>query len=208
MSILHIKIFKTAQAYEPIYQAMKALCRTELSNDILWILEHQSVYTLGQAGDPSHVLNPSNIPVVHTDRGGQVTYHGPGQLMAYTLFNLKTLGIGVRRMVIQLEQSVISLLQALNIDAHGRRDAPGVYVGNDKIASIGLRVRHGRSYHGLSLNVNMDTKPFSGINPCGYPGLKMIQCADFVPDIELSKVRNQLINSIAKTFQYKEIRML
>lgn len=208
MPSLFVKIFKTSQPYEPIQRAMQVYTQKKQTHDMLWLLEHEKIYTLGQAGQTRHILNPNNIPVYRSDRGGQVTYHGPGQLMAYTLFDLKALGIGIRQMVIKLEQSIIDLLQTLNIEAHGRREAPGVYVGDDKIASIGLRVRHGRCYHGLSLNVRMDKTPFQHINPCGYLGLKMVQCADFVPNIEPNQIQKPLINSIASTFGYNEINIL
>lgn len=157
--------------------------RDETTPDELWLLEHPPVYTQGQAGKPEHVLAPGDIPVVQIDRGGQVTYHGPGQLVAYLLFDLKRSKIGVRDFVRRIEQSVIDVLAGYGIAAYGKVDAPGVYVsragGEAKIASLGLRIRNGCSYHGLALNVNMDLEPFSRINPCGYAGLQVAQIADY-----------------------------
>jgi len=141
--------------------------------DELWVCEHLPVYTLGQAGKREHILNAANIPVVQSDRGGQVTYHGPGQVVVYTLLNLRRAGFGVREMVVRLENSVIELLDQVGIQAHSRRDAPGVYVDDAKIAALGLRVRKGCSYHGIALNVDADLAPFAGINPCGYEGLSV-----------------------------------
>lgn len=147
--------------------------------DELWIVEHLPVYTLGQAGKIEHILNPGNIPVVNTDRGGQVTYHGPGQLVIYILVDIRRQKMGVRNLVTHIENSVIDLLGENNIIAQSRCDAPGVYVEDAKICSIGLRIRRGCSYHGLALNVNMDLSPFLGINPCGYANLRMTQMKDF-----------------------------
>ncbi len=148
--------------------------------DELWLLEHPPIYTLGRAARGEHLLDAGGIPVVQTDRGGQITYHGPGQLIAYTLFDLQRLGLGVRPFVNALEQSIIDLLAQLSIMAERRAGAPGVYVGGDKIAALGLRVRRGRSYHGISLNVAMDLAPFGGIDPCGLPGLGVTQVRDLV----------------------------
>jgi lipoyl(octanoyl) transferase len=149
--------------------------RGEDSADEIWLLQHEPVFTQGMRGGPEHLLAPGDIPVVQTDRGGQVTYHGPGQLMVYTLLDLARLGIGIRTLVTALEQAVVDCLAGYGIQAHPRRDAPGVYVGEAKIASLGLRVRRGCSYHGLALNVDMDLAPFARINPCGYRGLAMTQ---------------------------------
>lgn len=171
--------------YIPTWQAMQEFtaARNESTPDELWLLEHPPVYTQGQAGKPEHVLNPGDIPIVQIDRGGQVTYHGPGQLVAYLLLDLKRHKLGVREMVRKIEQSVIDLLAEYGIEAYGKVDAPGVYVLRDgveaKIAALGLRIRNGCSYHGLSLNVNMDLEPFARINPCGYAGLNVTQLADF-----------------------------
>ena len=166
--------------YEPTWRAMQALteARDADSADEIWLLQHPPVFTLGLAGKREHLLAPGKIPVIAIDRGGQVTYHGPGQLVAYVLVDLKRRGLGVRRLVSVLEQAIIGLLAADHIDAVARPDAPGVYVDGRKIASLGLRVRRGCSYHGLSLNVDMDLSPFRRINPCGYAGLEVTQLRD------------------------------
>jgi lipoyl(octanoyl) transferase len=158
--------------YAATVAAMQAFTagRNAGTPDELWLLEHPPVYTLGLAGRPAHVLSPGDIPVVRTDRGGQVTYHGPGQLVAYTLVDLRRGGLSVRGLVLALEEAVIRTVASYGIHATGRRDAPGVYVDGAKLASLGLRVRRGGSYHGLALNVAMDLAPFSRIDPCGYPG--------------------------------------
>jgi len=146
--------------------------------DELWVVEHDPVFTLGQAGTPEHVLMPGDIPVIHVDRGGQVTYHGPGQIVVYPLLDIKRLGIGVREYVHRIEQAIIDTLLEWNIIATRRAGAPGVYVGEAKIAALGIRVRKGRTFHGLAFNVAMDLEPFTRINPCGYAGLKVIALAD------------------------------
>ena len=147
--------------------------RTDDTPDELWICEHPPVYTLGQAGKREHILNPCDVPVVQSDRGGQVTYHGPGQVVIYTLINLRRAGYGIREMVTRLENSVIELLAEDSIQAVARRDAPGVYVNDAKIAALGLRVRRGCTYHGIALNIEPELSPFLGINPCGYAGLSV-----------------------------------
>jgi len=149
--------------------------------DELWFLEHPPVFTLGMAGKAEHLLAPGDIPVVHTDRGGQVTYHGPGQLVVYALIDLRRAGLGVRDLVTGLEQSVIRYAAQLGITAAARREAPGVYVDSGKLASVGIRIRRGASYHGLALNVNLDLAPFLRINPCGFAGLPMTRLADLAP---------------------------
>ena len=163
--------------YAPAWRAMQDFtdARGEATPDELWFLEHDPVFTQGLNGRAEHVLAPGGIPVVGIDRGGQVTYHGPGQLVMYPLVDLRRLRIGVRELVVALEDSVIALAAAHGIEARGRREAPGVYVGQRKLASIGLRVRRGCSYHGIALNVDMDLEPFRRINPCGYAGLEMTQ---------------------------------
>lgn len=152
--------------------------RTAATPDELWLLEHPPVYTLGQAGKPDHLLRDNGIPVVRTDRGGQVTYHGPGQVVAYVLLDLRRRGLTVKRLVWMLEQAVIDLLAAHRVAGERRAGAPGVYVGGAKVAALGLRVRGGCTYHGLALNVDMDLAPFRDINPCGYEGLEVTQLAD------------------------------
>ncbi len=164
-----------SQLYRPVWQQMQAFTatRTDSTPDELWFVEHPAVFTQGQAGKAEHILNPGDIPIVQTDRGGQVTFHGPGQMVVYPLLNLKRLGLGVREFVSVLEQSVIETLEFWGIAATARKQAPGVYVGERKIASLGLRVRRGCCYHGLSLNVTMNLEPFSRINPCGYNDLEV-----------------------------------
>ncbi len=161
---------------------------TQTGNEI-WLVEHERVFTQGQAGKAEHVLTPGDIPVIQSDRGGQVTYHGPGQQVMYVMIDLKRDKIGVRELVSALENTVVETLKQWNIDAYPRPDAPGVYVGGNKICSLGLRIRNGRSFHGLALNINMDLEPFHRINPCGYAGLAMTQMADFVPGITLADVQ-------------------
>lgn len=190
--------------YAETWQAMQKYTdrRDGASPDQLWLLEHPPVFTLGQAGKPEHLLYPGDIPVIKTDRGGQVTYHGPGQLMAYLLLDLRRAGLGVRGLVSLLEQAVIDLLAADGISAVARRDAPGVYVDEAKIASIGLRVRRGCSFHGLSLNVAMDLSPFSRINPCGYPGLRITQLSELIQDTDLLRVQRELPKHLARGLGY------
>ena len=167
------------QAYEPIWEAMHQFtdARDADTTDEIWLVEHFPVYTQGQAGKPEHLLNPNDIPVVKVDRGGQITYHGPGQQMMYVLLNIKRLKLGVRQLVTALEECIVAHLAGRGIQAYPKKDAPGVYVNEQKICSIGLRIRKGCSFHGLALNVNMDLSPFSHINPCGYAGLEMTDSA-------------------------------
>jgi lipoyl(octanoyl) transferase len=170
------------QNYQHIYDAMAYITRypSATRGDEIWILSHKPVFTLGQAGKLEHVLDPGSIPVIKVDRGGQVTYHGPGQLVVYLLLNLKARQLGARQLVEMIEQSLIATLATYGITAHSCHGAPGVYVDDAKIAALGLRIRNGRSYHGLSLNVNMDLTPFQRINPCGYQGLAVTQMADLM----------------------------
>ncbi len=178
--------------------------RTPETLDELWLLEHPPVFTQGLAGKPEHVINPHEIPIVQTDRGGQVTYHGPGQLMAYLLFDLKRLGLNTRAFVRLIEQTVVDYLGSHDIKAAAKIDAPGVYVNDTKICSIGLRVRSGFSYHGLAFNVAMDLKPFTYINPCGFKGLAMSQVRDYLPHISLNTVKHELIPYFIKNFGYNK----
>ncbi len=191
------------QDYQSTWEAMRAFTRARdaTTPDALWLLEHPPVFTLGQAGRPEHLLNPGAIPVIQTDRGGQVTYHGPGQLIAYLLFDLRRAGIGVKRLVHILEQSVIELLAARGIAAAARADAPGVYVDGAKIASLGLRVRQGCSYHGLALNVAMDLEPFRRINPCGYPGLTVTQMTDLVSGVSIEDAGRDLAAALERLLE-------
>ena len=169
--------------YQTTWQRMQQFTdqRTAQTADELWFLEHPPVFTLGMAGRREHLLAPGDIPVLHTDRGGQVTYHGPGQLVVYALIDLRRAHLGVRDLVTALEQAVIRYAAQLGIAAVARREAPGVYVHGAKLASVGIRIRRGASYHGLALNVNMDLEPFQRINPCGHAGLKMTQLSDLAP---------------------------
>jgi len=166
--------------YQEIWDAMRAYtaARDTDSADQIWLVQHPPVYTQGQAGKPEHLLAPGDIPVIQIDRGGQITYHGPGQIVMYLLLDIRRAGIGIRALVSLIEESVIGFLQEQGIRAQSRADAPGVYVDGKKIASLGLRVRGGCTYHGVALNVDMDLEPFSRINPCGLVGMQMTQLRD------------------------------
>lgn len=192
------------QDYQRTWQQMRDLTDTRDANtpDEIWFLEHPPVFTQGQAGKAEHVLAPGDIPVIQTDRGGQVTYHGPGQWVVYFMIDLRRLGIGIRKMVTILEDSVVDTLAEYGITAAARPDAPGVYVDGAKICSIGLRVRRGCSYHGIAFNVDMDIEPFQRINPCGFQQLKIVQIRDFVPDVTLEQVRQRLIPHLCRHFGY------
>ncbi len=181
--------------YQSTYQLMQDFTadRDNSTEDQLWLLEHYPVFTQGTNGKEEHVFSAGTIPVVQTDRGGQVTYHGPGQLVAYTLFDLKRLGIGIREMVSRLENSVITLLDEIGIKAQARSDAPGVYVDDRKIAALGLRVKQGACYHGLSLNVDMDLTPFSSINPCGYKGMEVIDLKSLGYDMTIEQAKQKIV---------------
>ena len=183
------------QPYEPVWHAMQEFTnmRDESTPDEIWFTEHEKVFTLGLNTAPEHLLETGDIPVVQIDRGGQVTYHGPGQLMIYTLINLRRAGLGVRDLVTALEQSVVDLAAEYGIEAASRSDAPGVYVDGVKLASIGLRIRRGASFHGMALNVDADLEPFSRINPCGFEGLDVIDLARLGADKDLSVVRDRLL---------------
>ncbi len=191
--------------YDETWQKMRDFTdnRQKDTPDELWFLQHPAVYTLGKNGKPEHVLNSAEIPVINSDRGGQVTYHGPGQIVVYTLLDLNRLNIGVRALVTGLEQVIIELLNDYGITANARRDAPGVYVNDAKIAALGLRVRKGCSFHGLALNVAMDLEPFSRINPCGYEGLEVTQIKNFISDIELESVTDDLQQRLIEQFSYE-----
>lgn len=178
--------------------------RQQDTEDELWFLQHPPVYTLGKNGKLEHVLNPAGVPVVNSDRGGQVTYHGPGQIVVYTLLDLKRLKIGVRDLVTLIEQSIIDLLSSYDIAANARREAPGVYVNDAKIAALGLRVRKGCSFHGLALNVDMDMEPFNRINPCGYEGLEVTQLKDFVEGVSVADVTDNLQQKLLKNISVKQ----
>ncbi|WP_233282136.1 lipoyl(octanoyl) transferase LipB [Nitrincola iocasae] len=175
--------------------------------DEIWLLQHHPVFTQGQAGKAEHLLNPGPIPVVKTDRGGQVTYHGPGQLIAYLLLDLRRKKLGVRDVVTLMEEAVIALLADHGQVAVARADAPGVYVDDCKIASLGLRVRRGCSFHGLALNVDMDLQPFARINPCGYAGMQMTQLRDLCPDTDIDSAAKNLLNYLVKRLDYPQVEL-
>lgn len=182
--------------------------RTPETLDQLWLVEHPPVFTQGQAGKAEHLLFPGDIPVVQTDRGGQVTYHGPGQLVAYPLLDLRRLNFGVRELVTRIEQTIIATLAHYGIESAAKADAPGVYVNGDKIASLGLRVRRGCSFHGLALNVAMDLAPFQRINPCGYQGLAMTQIQNLIPNPPtIAEVQAQLVAEFARKLGYETCTM-
>ncbi|WP_423202760.1 lipoyl(octanoyl) transferase LipB [Legionella yabuuchiae] len=199
---MHIRHF-SVQPYEPIWNKMKQFTQTrdEHTVDELWLLEHLPVYTQGQAGKPEHLLNPQHIPVIKSDRGGQITYHGPGQLVGYVLMDLRRRNMGIRTLVCRLEEVLITLLDNLKINAQTKCGAPGVYVDDKKIASIGLRVKNGCTYHGIALNVAMDLGPFKGINPCGFEKMEMVQIKDFIPNVELEAVKQQFAHYFLTSFE-------
>ncbi len=192
------------QPYEPVYAAMRAAtdARVSGSNDEIWLLEHEPVFTLGMNGKPEHVLDPGAIPLIRVDRGGQVTYHGPGQLVVYLLTELRQRGLGIRSLVTLIEESIIELLAGWNIAARARPEAPGVYLGERKIASLGLRVCRGYAYHGLALNVAMDLQPFGRINPCGYPGLQVTQVAELVRGVAVQDCATGLLRILSARLGY------
>jgi lipoyl(octanoyl) transferase len=182
--------------------------RSAETNDELWLVEHPSAFTLGQAGKPEHILNPGDIPIVQSDRGGQVTYHGPGQLVGYLLIDLKRRRLGVRDLVSGIENTLIDFLEQQGITSQARKDAPGVYVGAAKIAALGLRVRKGRSYHGFSLNVDMDLEPFTRINPCGYEGLEVTQLRAQGVKMNVQSASAQLVDHLKHRFGYNSVQYL
>jgi lipoyl(octanoyl) transferase len=185
--------------YHPTFEAMKAFTaqRGPDTPDEIWLLQHPPVYTLGLAGKPEHLLHTTTIPVVNIDRGGQITYHGPGQIVAYLLLDLKRLGFGVKELVRRLERAIIDLLAEYGVHAERRDKAPGVYVGEAKIAALGLRIKNNRSYHGLCLNVDMDLAPYANINPCGYAGLQVTRTRDH----GISADANMLADGLARQLQ-------
>ncbi len=189
------------QEYEQVWQAMRTFTdqRTHCTEDELWVVEHPAVFTQGQAGKAEHILSVSDIPVVQSDRGGQVTYHGPGQIVIYLLLDIKRRGIKVRPLITLLEETIIELLEKYGINAASRKDAPGVYVDHKKIAALGLRIRRNGCYHGLSLNVDMDLTPFQQINPCGYHRLQVTQLSALIDTmIDINQVKQQLTTLLLK----------
>ncbi len=207
-SELSVRYLGTAD-YGQTLDAMQAftLNRRAETPDEIWLLEHDRVFTQGQAGKAEHVLAAGDIPVVQVDRGGQVTYHGPGQLVAYTLLDIKRLGFGVRDLVNHLEHSVVDVLSSYAVSAYPKADAPGVYVDEAKIASLGLRIKKGCSYHGLALNVDMDLEPFSRINPCGYQGLQVTQLRDMTQEtVSLDEVGEQWLSGFVSRVGYQSVQ--
>jgi len=205
-SSLHVR-YLGKQDYESVWHAMQDYTdnRDASSPDQLWIVEHPPVFTQGQAGKSEHILNPGDIPVIQVDRGGQVTYHGPGQLVAYPLINIKRLKIGVRQLVTDIENSIVQMLEAYQVKAYAKADAPGVYVDERKVASLGLRIRKGCSFHGLALNVDMDMSPFQRINPCGYAGLEMVQCKQLGGPQTVEEAGEQLVKTFSHNLGYQNL---
>lgn len=194
--------------YESIWKSMQDFTdqRDDSTTDELWLVEHNPVFTQGQAGKEEHILNTGDIPVVKVDRGGQVTYHGPGQLVVYLLLDLRRRKLGVRDLVTKIEQAIVDLLQSYDITAYAKKDAPGVYIDERKVASLGLRVRKGCSFHGLALNVDMDLEPFLRINPCGYAGMEMVQTSQIGGPATVSEAGGKLSQLLAESLQSSEIK--
>ncbi|RRQ22355.1 lipoyl(octanoyl) transferase LipB [Thiohalobacter thiocyanaticus] len=190
--------------YEPVWRAMQAFTanRGPDTPDELWLVQHPPVFTLGQAAKPEHLLAPGDIPVVQIDRGGQVTYHGPGQLVAYLLADIRRRGLGVQALVRKLEQAIIEVLAGYGVHAWADRAAPGVYVEGGKIAALGLRIKHGGSYHGLAFNIDMDLEPFSRINPCGHPGMAVTQLKNLGISHDITRVNADLVSQITRQLGY------
>ncbi len=199
---LHIRSLGLVE-YEPTWRAMQRFTaeRTTDTVDEIWLLQHPPTYTQGQAGKPEHLLHPTSIPVVKIDRGGQITYHGPGQIVAYLLLDLRRWKINVRELVRLMEHAVIALLAEYGVAAQGREDAPGVYVNDDKIAALGLKIKNSCSYHGLSFNVDMDLSPFANINPCGYPGLHVTQAIACGITVPLEELQAELTQNLVHGLQ-------
>jgi lipoyl(octanoyl) transferase len=192
--------------YEPVWREMQTFTdlRDKSTPDQLWLVQHPAVFTQGQAGKAEHLLTPGDIPVIQVDRGGQVTYHGPGQIVAYPLIDIRRKGIGVREFVNRIEATIINVLAKFDVEGRRVAGAPGIYVDGNKIASLGLRVRRGCTFHGLAFNVDMDLEPFQRINPCGYAGLQVTQLADLAV-VDLQQVENQLIEGLVQQLGYSEV---
>lgn len=190
--------------YEPVWQAMQKFTdeRDNETTDELWIVEHPPVFTQGLAGKAEHILAAGDIPVIQVDRGGQVTYHGPGQIVAYPMINLRRHGIGVKSLVFGIEQAIIDTIALYGINASRKDNAPGVYVNGAKIASLGLRIRKACSFHGLAFNIDMDLEPFQRINPCGFSGLEVIQLSDLAANVDVSTVEQQLIEAFCQQLNF------
>ncbi|MDH5432728.1 MAG: lipoyl(octanoyl) transferase LipB [Gammaproteobacteria bacterium] len=197
-------------AYMPVWQAMKdfTMHRNDQTKDEVWFVEHDPVFTQGQAGKAEHILFPGDIPVVQVDRGGQVTYHGPGQQVVYFLIDLKRKKLGVRELVSAIENLVVKTLAKYNIESAPRADAPGVYVGDKKICSLGLKIKKSCSFHGLALNVNMELQPFERINPCGYEGMQVTQISDYTHITQLHEIEDNLVTSLIEVLEYDQVENL
>ena len=195
--LIHLGI----KAYTETYEQMRSLVKADTFKDQIWLLEHDPVFTLGTAADPLHVLNPGEIPVIQTDRGGEVTFHDPGQLVIYFLLDIKSRKTGPKSLVADLQTLIQTILSHFAIQSHCVEGAPGVYVKEKKIASIGLRISKGRTYHGISLNVDMDLEPFSRINPCGYKGLEVTQISDFDSNVTMEGVESIAREELQKLFK-------
>lgn len=199
---LHIRSLGLVE-YEPTWHAMQRFTteRTADTADEIWLVQHPPTFTQGQAGKPEHLLNPTAIPVVKIDRGGQITYHGPGQIVAYLLLDLRRWKLNVRELVRLMEQAVIDVLAEYAVAAHGREEAPGVYVGDAKIAALGLKIKNGCCYHGLAFNVDMDLSPFSSVNPCGYQGLRVTQAIECGVNVPIEELQAQLTQNLVYGLQ-------
>jgi len=195
------------QAYTPVWQAMQHFTeqRTADTPDEIWLLEHEPVFTMGRNAKKEHILDATDIPVINIDRGGQVTYHGPGQLIIYLLIDLKRRNLGVRKLVSLIEQSIINILNDYQLKAYAKKEAPGVYINGAKIAALGLRIKKGCSFHGLSLNISMNLAPFKQINPCGYNNLEVIQLSDYIDNVQLSQVQQKLAAQLAENIAYSRV---
>lgn len=202
LSLRHLGIAE----YEPVWRAMQAFTdsRDENSRDELWLLQHPPVFTQGQAGKAEHVLAPGDIPVIQVDRGGQVTYHGPGQIVAYPLVDIRRKGIGVREFVNRIEAAIIGVLASYGVKGERMAGAPGIYVNGDKVASLGLRVRRGCTFHGLAFNIDMDLEPFQRINPCGYAGLQVTQLSALA-SVDIQEAQDRLVKGLAQQLGYSEV---
>jgi len=204
LSTLHVRRLGLMD-YETVWRAMQTFTdqRDENTPDELWLVEHPPVFTQGQAGRAEHILAPGDIPVIQVDRGGQVTYHGPGQIVAYPLIDISRLDMGVRKLVTGIEQAIIDVLQSYGVDAQLLEGAPGVYIDGVKIASLGLRIRKGKSFHGLSFNINMDLEPFQRINPCGYEGLQVTNLSAF-SEVSMREVEDRLVAGLSEVLGYND----
>lgn len=198
------------RSYETVWHSMQDFTnnRTEQTQDEVWLLQHYSVFTQGTAGKAEHLLMPGDIPVVQSDRGGQVTYHGPGQLIGYLMIDVKRHHLGPRTLVTAIENSLIDLLTSYGIESYAKADAPGVYVDDAKIASLGLRIRRNASFHGFALNAQMDLEPFSRINPCGYAGMQMTQLSDFIGDVDFDDLIKRVIAQFVSKLAYNQVNYL